>query len=48
MDATELCAKRRPVGGQWRKKTEFIEKLEGEVCTPVSLKFPELDGESEF
>ena len=48
MDATEPCAKRRPVGGQWRKKTEFIEKLEGEDCTPVLLKFPELDGESEF
>ena len=48
MDATEPCAKCRPVGGQWRKKTEFIEQLEGEDCTPVLLEFPELDGESEF
>ena len=48
VDATEPCAKRRPVGGQWRKKTEFIEQLEGEDRTPVLLEFPELDGESEF
>ena len=48
VDATEPCAKCRPVGGQWRKKTEFIEQLEGEDCTPVLLEFPELDGESEI
>ena len=35
MDATEPCAKRRPVGGQWIKMMEFIEQLEGEDWTPV-------------
>lgn len=43
----ELPAK-RPMSGQWRKRTTFTDELDGEELTPILAEYPELDGLSEF
>ena len=39
---------KRPMSGQWRKRTTFTEDLDSEELTPILIEYPELDGLTQF